>query len=288
MINLPVISFVLDVKRATKNNLNRAISDFNIRWTSLRPLEMAPTITKRYCHSASIHGNSMYVFGGCTSASTTFNDLWRLDLTKRQWIRPLTMGTYPSPKACATLACHKDTLILFGGWTHPSPYPLHQAWRLFNELHIYNITTNCWTAVNNITHPPPTAGHSVTVHGDHMVLFGGLQKTSVPGQYSTSNDVWCLDLLTFYWHKQKTTSVKPVPRYGHSQIVLDEKHILIIGGCGGPNSMYHDVWILELNESGVWKWEKLQVRNKQWAPPQLWCNPACQVNMTLNFKQIHK
>lgn len=26
---------------------------------------------------------SMYVFGGCTSASTTFNDLWRLDLTDR-------------------------------------------------------------------------------------------------------------------------------------------------------------------------------------------------------------
>ena len=26
---------------------------------------------------------SMYVFGGCTSASTTFNDLWRLDLTNR-------------------------------------------------------------------------------------------------------------------------------------------------------------------------------------------------------------
>ena len=83
--------------------------------------------------------NSMYVFGGCTSTSTTFNDLWRLDLNKRQWIRPLTMGTYPSPKACASLVCYKDALILFGGWTHPSPYPLHQ---------VQNVTPNSFTAGN--------------------------------------------------------------------------------------------------------------------------------------------
>jgi hypothetical protein len=29
----------------------------------------------------------------------------------------------------------KSSLFLFGGWTHPSIYPLHQTWRLFNELH---------------------------------------------------------------------------------------------------------------------------------------------------------
>ena len=34
---------------------------------------------------------SMYVFGGCTSASTTFNDLWRLDLTNR-WGRMFPLG----------------------------------------------------------------------------------------------------------------------------------------------------------------------------------------------------
>ena len=37
---------------------------------------------------------SMYVFGGCTSASTTFNDLWRLDLTNR-WGRMFSLGFGP-------------------------------------------------------------------------------------------------------------------------------------------------------------------------------------------------
>lgn len=70
---------------------------------------MAPTITKRYSHSAVVYDNSMFVFGGCMTM-TTFNDLWRLDLSKRKWIRPLVMGTYPSPKACSSLVRHNDSL----------------------------------------------------------------------------------------------------------------------------------------------------------------------------------
>lgn len=40
---------------------------------------------------------SMYVFGGCTQSScnAAFNDLWRLDLNSKEWIRPLASGTSP-------------------------------------------------------------------------------------------------------------------------------------------------------------------------------------------------
>lgn len=36
----------------------------------------------------------MYVFGGCTQSScnAAFNDLWRLDLNSKEWIRPLASG----------------------------------------------------------------------------------------------------------------------------------------------------------------------------------------------------
>lgn len=39
----------------------------------------------------------MYVFGGCTQSScnAAFNDLWRLDLNSKEWIRPLASGTSP-------------------------------------------------------------------------------------------------------------------------------------------------------------------------------------------------
>ena len=119
-----------------------------------------------------------YFFSGCTSTSTTFNDLWRLDPTTREWSKPLATGAYPSPKACATFVKSKPgELILFGGWSHPSPYPLHQSWRLFNELHTYDISNMRWTQITPGTSlkPPTMAGHSATVHKGRMIVFLGLQ-----------------------------------------------------------------------------------------------------------------
>ena len=76
----------------------------------------------------------MYVFGGCTPRCTTFNDIWALDLNKKAWLRPNATGTYPSPKACATLCRYNKSLVLFGGWTHPPSYPLHQVYIYSNEI----------------------------------------------------------------------------------------------------------------------------------------------------------
>ncbi len=105
-------------------------------------------------------------------------------------------------QACAVMVLHSSAncLLLFGGWTHPSLYPLHQSWRLFNELHQYDLGSNRWTHVlpASSLKPPAMAGHSATVHFEtNMVVFGGLQKQrSNIGQFSSSNDVWCFNLVS--------------------------------------------------------------------------------------------
>ena len=70
-----------------------------------------------YCYwSFSWYISTYRLILGCTSTSTTFNDLWRLDPTTREWSKPLATGAYPSPKACATFVKSKPgQLILFGG-----------------------------------------------------------------------------------------------------------------------------------------------------------------------------
>lgn len=40
-----------------------------------------------------------------------------------------------------------SSLILFGGWTHPSSYPLHQTSKLFHELHIFDLLENKYDVV---------------------------------------------------------------------------------------------------------------------------------------------
>lgn len=71
------------------------------------------TISKRYSHSACCNGNSMYIFGGCTTANTTFNDLWRLDLGTRCWIRPLATGELIFPFFFKVKYCTKDSDLMF-------------------------------------------------------------------------------------------------------------------------------------------------------------------------------
>ena len=252
-------------------------------WSHHPTEDSVNTISKRYSHCAVYYPPtcSMFVFGGCTSTSSTFNDLWELNLSNRTWRRPLSTGTYPSPKACASLVLHQDTLILFGGWTHPSLYPLHQSWKLFSELHIYHIKDSRWSLMSSDTEvlqPPAMAGHSATVHRDKMIVFGGLQKQrSSVGQYTVSGDVWAYDLERAVWERQLTGGEEsPLARYGQSQVCLDDHHLLVLGGCGGPNNEYTDIWLLDMTHP-PWTWTRMEVRGSEHRARDIWCHPAVKV-----------
>lgn len=268
-----------------KKNFLKAVSNLKLIWQQEQEKsENSSIISKRYSHSAVYDETdnipSLFVFGGCTSTSSTYNDLWQLDPTTRQWTRSLATGTYPSPKACATLVKSRPgELMLFGGWSHPSPYPLHQAWRLFNELHSYDIREKRWTLIfpaSNLK-PPTMAGHSASVHKDHMIIFGGLQKQrNNIGQFSSSNDVWSFHINSQTWTQEDIAEPRPKARYGQSQLYLDENHLLIIGGCGGPNNIYNDVWLLSMS-SPHWKWTQCTVKNPEHGSGNMWCHPACKV-----------
>lgn len=120
--------YLVDVVEHSKIHFEKSIGYGLLFWNCRLTANMVyPIIGKRHSHSACTYDSSMYVFGGCTAACTTFNDLWKLDLNTYKWNRPITMGNYPSPKACATMLYYKKSLILFGGWSYPSPFPLHQV-----------------------------------------------------------------------------------------------------------------------------------------------------------------
>ncbi|KAK0073487.1 hypothetical protein PV325_009641 [Microctonus aethiopoides] len=262
------------VKRVIEHKqayFERSVAYGSLLWSSQSPFCNPEKIGKRHSHSACTNENSMYIFGGCTKASTTFNDLWKLDLDTREWERPMPMGNYPSPKAYSSMVYYKKSFIVFGGWASPSSYPIYQRRKLFDELHIYSTVTNTWTCIEALDAPPATSAHSATVHGNIMVVFGGVNDFS-----NGTNKVWCLNLDTNTWQEQLTFDPKPHPRYGQSQIFLDEKHLLIIGGCTGPNVGIDDAWVLTL-EGPKWRWNKVTFNGREWAPMRIWCHQACKV-----------
>uniref|UniRef100_A0A674HP38 F-box only protein 42 n=1 Tax=Taeniopygia guttata TaxID=59729 RepID=A0A674HP38_TAEGU len=253
----------------------KAVQEGNIQWESRTYPYPGTPITQRFSHSACYYdpNQSMYVFGGCTQSScnAAFNDLWRLDLNSKEWIRPLASGSYPSPKAGATLVVYKDLLVLFGGWTRPSPYPLHQPERFFDEIHTYSPSKNWWNCIMTTHGPPPMAGHSSCVIEDKMIVFGGSL-----GSRQMSNDVWVLDLEQWAWSKPSISGPSPHPRGGQSQIVIDNETILILGGCGGPNALFKDAWLLHM-QANPWTWQPLKVENEDHGARSWWCHPACRV-----------
>ncbi|XP_029434152.1 F-box only protein 42 isoform X2 [Rhinatrema bivittatum] len=234
----------------------KAVQEGNIQWESRTYPYPGTPITQRFSHSACYYDSnqSMYVFGGCTQSScnAAFNDLWRLDLNSKEWIRPLASGSYPSPKAGATLVVYKELLVLFGGWTRPSPYPLHQPERFFDEIHTYSPSKNWWNCIVTTHGPPPMAGHSSCVIGDKMIVFGGSL-----GSRQMSNDVWVLDLEQWAWSKPNISCPSPHPR-------------------GGQSQLFKDAWLLHMQTS-PWTWQQLKVENEEHGAPELWCHPACRV-----------
>lgn len=43
------------------------------------------------------------------------------------------------------------------------------------------------------------------------------------------NDIYSLDLLTMNWKVESVSGEKPKPRYGHSQVYIDDTHMMIMG-----------------------------------------------------------
>ncbi|XP_072936955.1 F-box only protein 42 [Epargyreus clarus] len=268
-----------NVLRKTSIKLIKAVAEFNILWKNIASTDIVPTITKRFSHAACILENNMYIFGGCTTNATSFNDLWRFDLSKRQWVRPLATGTYPVPKAYTSMVHYKDCLIVFGGWTYPSLSQYYQTVTMFNDIHFYCVNTHKWILVTATNPPPPMAGHSACIKGDEMVVFGGLVMSAAQNyQIQCSNDIWVLDISTFSWRKQNTTKPRPSPRYAQSLIHLDDDRLMLLGGVQTLHNrfVYSDCWILTM-KGPTWTWKEIAVKNKEWASANIWCNPACKV-----------
>lgn len=180
---------------------------------------------------------------------------------------------------------HGTTLFLYGGWTHSRPTPLHETHKIFNHIHTFNLDTNMWSMLNSAS-APSLAAHVTFMCNDKMYVFGGLQPEPTQNPpYSASNQLWCFNPADLTWKVPDSSDPKPEPRYGHSVVKVpsSDRHFLILGGSGGPDSVFEDIWLLTVNLNFC-TWVPIIIRREEVISsfqPRLHLNRVCQVGNNL-------
>lgn len=93
---------------------------------------------------------------------------------------------------------------------------------------------------------PPSArgGHSATLIGKSIAIFGGHYYQDKNVGFVYLNDTHFLDVAQSKWIKPYCTGKIPPPRYGHSAIYAGGI-IIVFGGKGPKNTVFNDLYTFD-------------------------------------------
>jgi len=186
----------------------------------------------------------LYVYGGSKN-KRWFSDVNILDLQKNTWSAVKAVGNAPT-RAYHSCNLFNGELLVFGG-VYPNPDP--QPDSCSNELYIFNTDAKNWyKPLTTGTPPSPKSGHSASLLGDRLVVFGGWDFPQC------FNDVSIIDLAMMEFSCPTMTGSLPSPRSWHASAVLPRQRIFIHGGYDGTQILT-DSFIFEL---GTLTWITVQ------------------------------
>jgi host cell factor len=79
--------------------------------------------------------------------------------------------------------------------------------------------------------PAPRGGHTATLTGASLVIFGGHFYEGKNSGFVYLNDTHVLDVNSSRWFKPKISGTPPLGRYGHTAILAGAR-IIVFGGKG--------------------------------------------------------
>ncbi|ELU04148.1 hypothetical protein CAPTEDRAFT_93513 [Capitella teleta] len=178
----------------------------------------------------------IYLFGG-SKQKKWFNDVHMLDTDERKWSLVKANGKAPT-RSYHSCTLYRHELWIFGG-VFPLPDP--QPDGCSNDVHVFSPVCESWyDPIVMGERPCPRSGHSATLLGDRLVVFGGWDAPVC------FNDVHVLDLCIVEWAKLETRGTPPSPRSWHGSTNLTGNRLLIQGGYNG-NDALSDTFILNMD-----------------------------------------
>lgn len=209
----------------------------------------------RYKHAAAVVAEKLYVCGGSRNGRH-LSDIQVLDLTDLTWSPlKLTMERNPGDLDNGNLSTFPPTsghdmivwgkrLLIFGGLSRTKSGVL-TVWFVDLDSRL------CGLVETSGEVPVARRGHSVSLVGSKLILFGGEDNNRL-----LLNDVHILDLDTMTWHAAETTQPPPSPRYDHSAAVHAERYLLLFGGSS-HSTCFNDLYVLDLQ---TMEWSEPEIR----------------------------
>lgn len=115
----------------------------------------------RHSHSAIVHADSMYIYGGLSNLKS-MGDLWRWSWTERRWFKEKTRGSSPGQLHGHAAIQAFGSMFVFGG-ERADGRPTRSLWRL-------NLSNMIWQKIRSKgPRPSPTTWHGAIANPLNML-----------------------------------------------------------------------------------------------------------------------
>ncbi|RLN67646.1 hypothetical protein BBP00_00001481 [Phytophthora kernoviae] len=216
---------------------------------------------ERWGHTATkISSDRMVVYGGTDDNERTLGDLHVFDLKTHRWTTPLNCETIMRTWHDVVYLASKNLLIVFGGERNSAA---EGELDLLSDIMVLDTECMLWypPAIRG-TAPSARSGHTCSVLGNDMVVFGGSRGRN------RQSSVHVLDCDDWNWKIIKVEGKPPSARTYHSAVAVGSDKIVYFGGNDSTKSFsaIHVLHKVEKNEGdAVWKWDEPTVVG---VPPQ--------------------
>ncbi|KAI1723517.1 kelch motif domain-containing protein [Ditylenchus destructor] len=207
-------------------------------------------------HTAVIHKDKMYVFGGFEEHNHRFSqETYVFDFNTRMWQQVNPEGETPQHRDFHTACVLDGKMYVFGGRSDEMGQFHSSQDKYCDELMCLDLSNNHWTVVKTKGQAPcGRRSHSVWTYNGRMYLFGGYQST---------NDIHFNDLYEYNpcgneWRLLNPTGqLRPSPRRRQCTILVGNR-VFVFGGTmprvkNGNNGLIDlaDLLVLDLQPSLV-------------------------------------
>ncbi|KAK3108043.1 hypothetical protein FSP39_000012 [Pinctada imbricata] len=168
----------------------------------------SPQPSTRRQHSAVLHNNVMYIYGGYIDLKGSSSELWAFHIEEEEWeliLQHQRSEDTPGGRHGHSAVMYGRDMWMFGGACDLNPKA---------DLWYFNLHSMKWHRLKTRFGPPCLIGHTSQVVKDNMVVFGGERDKTL------TNDFWVFNFGSLRWSHIQLSGVTPPPRMWHSLVVL--------------------------------------------------------------------